>query len=377
MLNAGTQPLSVTFTPSSTNYKSVTQPNSIIVNQATPVVTWATPASIVYGTTLSSTQLNATASVTGTFAYTPAAGQLLDAGIDKTLSVTFMPADQVNYNTPVTTTALITVTGSILREYWPTAPGTGIAVSAIPVNTPPTSTSQMTSFQGPLPTSGYGVGNNYGTRYRGYVCPTTTGNYTFWISSDNDGELWLSTDSNPANKTRIAHLTGAVTWSNFMQYTSQQSIAINLVAGQKYYIEALHKEDQGGDQLLIGWRTPLMAANAAPVIIPGSVLSPYTTGGARMSTENLTESTSPRMQVFPNPSTGKVFVRFTTTATEYASVNMYNMWGGLAHPLFAGTVAAGEEKQIEMDGGQFATGMYIIRLVTPNKVDFQKVILQK
>ena len=37
----------------------------INVNQATPTITWATPAAITYGTALSSTQLNATASVAG------------------------------------------------------------------------------------------------------------------------------------------------------------------------------------------------------------------------------------------------------------------------------------------------------------------------
>jgi hypothetical protein len=38
--------------------------------RATPTSTWASPASIVYGTPLSSAQLDATASVPGTFTYT-------------------------------------------------------------------------------------------------------------------------------------------------------------------------------------------------------------------------------------------------------------------------------------------------------------------
>ncbi len=45
----------------------------------TPVVAWSTPSAVTYGTALSATQLDATASyngttVPGTFAYTPAAG---------------------------------------------------------------------------------------------------------------------------------------------------------------------------------------------------------------------------------------------------------------------------------------------------------------
>ena len=65
--------------------------------KATPVITWATPADIVYGTALSATQLNATADVAGSFIYTPAAGAKLNAGANQTLSVTFTPTDTANY----------------------------------------------------------------------------------------------------------------------------------------------------------------------------------------------------------------------------------------------------------------------------------------
>ena len=76
-LNAGTDTLSVVFTPTdAVDYTTATANVSIVVSQATPVITWANPAGITYGTALSATQLNATASVAGTFAYTPAAGTM-------------------------------------------------------------------------------------------------------------------------------------------------------------------------------------------------------------------------------------------------------------------------------------------------------------
>ena len=65
---------------------------------STPTITWPAPASIVYGTPLSAAQLDATASVPGTFAYSPAAGTVLKAGND-TLSVTFTPTDSTDYTT--------------------------------------------------------------------------------------------------------------------------------------------------------------------------------------------------------------------------------------------------------------------------------------
>ena len=49
--------------------------------KTTPLITWATPAPIVQGTTLSGAQLNATANVPGTFVYTPSAGTVLPAGV--------------------------------------------------------------------------------------------------------------------------------------------------------------------------------------------------------------------------------------------------------------------------------------------------------
>ena len=65
--------------------------------QTTTTIAWAKPASITYGTALSGTQLDATASVPGTFAYTPPLGTVLKAGSDQTLSVTFTPTNAINY----------------------------------------------------------------------------------------------------------------------------------------------------------------------------------------------------------------------------------------------------------------------------------------
>jgi hypothetical protein len=65
----------------------------------TPVITWANPADIIYGTLLSTTQLNATADVEGTFAYTPNIGTLLGVGANQVLKVFFTPTNTVTYDT--------------------------------------------------------------------------------------------------------------------------------------------------------------------------------------------------------------------------------------------------------------------------------------
>src|SRR6185369_11263293 len=78
---------------------------AINVLKATPVVTWATPADITYGTALSTTQLNASANVPGSFVYNPVAGTVLDAG-SHALSVTFTATDAANYTTTTATTTI-------------------------------------------------------------------------------------------------------------------------------------------------------------------------------------------------------------------------------------------------------------------------------
>lgn len=120
------------------------------------------------------------------------------------------------------------------------------------------------------------VGDHYGTRMFGYVHPPQSGSYVFWIAGDDHCELWLSSDSDPANKVLIAEVPGWANPQEWTKYAEQQSAPISLTAGNRYYIEALQKEHQGGDNLAVGWQLP-DAAMERP--IPGARLSPYDPGG--------------------------------------------------------------------------------------------------
>ena len=106
VLNAGSQTLNVTFTPTSTSdYTTATASVLLQVNQANPLVTWPAPAAITYGTPLSSKQLDAKANVAGGFVYSPTAGAVLNGG-GQTLSAQFTPSNS-NY---------ATVTGSVTLQ---------------------------------------------------------------------------------------------------------------------------------------------------------------------------------------------------------------------------------------------------------------------
>jgi len=95
----------VTATVTNPNYTgSATQ--SLTITKATPSIRWATPASIRDGTALSASQLNATASVAGSFVYSPPSGTTLATGAHA-LQVSFTPTDTANYNSVSTSVSLL------------------------------------------------------------------------------------------------------------------------------------------------------------------------------------------------------------------------------------------------------------------------------
>jgi len=121
------------------------------------------------------------------------------------------------------------------------------------------------------------AGQDYwGARGRAFLTPTATGDYTFWTASDDDSELWLSTDDNPANAKMICNVEG---WCNYQNWEgtgqapgpNRKSAPVSLVAGQKYYIELLFSDGTGGGHASIGWAGPGLGEK--PVVLKGDVLT--------------------------------------------------------------------------------------------------------
>jgi hypothetical protein len=148
----------------------------------------------------------------------------------------------------------------IVRQWW-----SGITTGSVVVdltNNPnypyqPAGSELRETFEGPT-----NWADDYGTRMFGWLTPPQTGDYTFWIASDDASELRLSTDVDPADARMIA---GVNAWTNPREWTketNQKSAAVTLQAGQKYYIEALHKEGIGGDNLAVSWQGGPIAAQA-------------------------------------------------------------------------------------------------------------------
>jgi hypothetical protein len=174
VLGAGSQPLSVIFTPSDTaDYATAQAAASIVVNPATPTITWATPSAIPYGTALSAAQLNASSTVAGTFVYSPAAGTVLNTGT-QTLTATFTPSNTTNYS-PVTTNVTLTVNKLTPVVSWapPAAITQGTALSATQLD----ATASVAGTFVYTPAAGSILSAGSQTLTVNFT-PTNTGNYT-------------------------------------------------------------------------------------------------------------------------------------------------------------------------------------------------------
>ncbi len=113
---------------------------------------------------------------------------------------------------------------------------------------------------------------NYGQWIRGWIIPPETGGYRFYIASDDQSELWLSTGRDPAAKVLACSVPD---WTNHRQwdrFPTQQSAVIQMAADTPYYFEVYQVEGNGGDHLSVAWQRPSMAADAKE-IIGGAVLS--------------------------------------------------------------------------------------------------------
>lgn len=96
----------------------------------------------------------------------------------------------------------------------------------------------------------------YVDRLRGRIVVPADGEYTFFLSADDSGELWFSSDGAPEHAQKIAVLTEWAELHDFTRYPSQKSAPIYLRAGQICYIECLHEQQQGNSSLSVVWSGP-------------------------------------------------------------------------------------------------------------------------
>lgn len=144
--------------------------------------------------------------------------------------------------------------GKVLKETWTGITGTGTgALTSSPAypNHPSIIDLIDDLLVAPNPNK------NYGTRLRTLLRPPVSGNYTFWIASNNSSKLFLGSNDTAASKSRIAYLNSYAAFQEWTKEPTQQSQPIYLEAGNAYYLEVLHKANTSGDDhVAVAWQKP-------------------------------------------------------------------------------------------------------------------------
>jgi len=208
--------------------------------------------------------------------------------------------------------------GKALFEYWFDIGGTSVSPDLRDnVNFPatPSQTELRDSLKSPADWK-----DNYGARGRALLTPPETGDYTFWVSGDDNCQLWLSTDDKPFNAQLIAEVPGWTPVETWDWYAEQKSVLIPLKAGQKYYVEVLLKEGGGGDSITAAWSGP--GIGAGPVVITGAYLTAVEAGSP---------GTNPALA--PNPASGTI--EWVTPLLQWKSGKNVAL-----HNIYMGTTAA-------------------------------------
>lgn len=159
--------------------------------------------------------------------------------------------------------------GVVYRDYWTGIEGLSVSDLRADARFPgsPSGFDEMTSLKGPT-----GWGGKYGARVEALISPRVSGSYVFYVSSDDQSELWLSEDATPAKKRMVAAVNSATAQLQWGKLAEQKSISIPLEAGKSYYLELLYKAGNYGDHFAVGWSLP---GESAVSVIGQEYIRPY------------------------------------------------------------------------------------------------------
>lgn len=115
----------------------------------------------------------------------------------------------------------------------------------------------------------WGAGESFGLFAWAWIVPEKTGDYVFWISSDNQGELFLGENGSADSARVIAKVPGYTLYQQFDRFPEQKAAPVRLEAGKVYYIAAAMKQGWGSAHLSVAWQGPGFERQ----IVPGSVLT--------------------------------------------------------------------------------------------------------
>lgn len=176
------------------------------------------------------------------------------------------------------------------------------------------------------------AGENYGQRLTGWLVPSQSGNYVFYLAADDQAQVYLSPDDNPAHKQLLVEEPGWSTWRDWessAQNPSRVSASIPLLQDQHYFLEVLHKEGTGGDHVALAWELP---GGTAPHNGDPPIGQPYLVYRSEMRELILTvrPEGSGSITVDPPPPVGGLYTDGTALrlTARGAAGYQFTGWGG-------------------------------------------------
>jgi hypothetical protein len=97
---------------------------------------------------------------------------------------------------------------------------------------------------------------NFSARICGEIIAPQSGDYHFWIAAGGPAELWVSSDSSPANKIEIAAVTSTTPYRKWPHASEAESQTITLIRNAHYYFEIRQRQPKGSTQLHVRWQLP-------------------------------------------------------------------------------------------------------------------------
>jgi hypothetical protein len=230
----------------------------LFTNSVTVTLADATPGATVYFTLDNSTPTTNSPIYTAPFVVSNTTAVKVFAVKPGSISSPMIAATFIN------SASLIFSPGFVKQEFYSGATRANLENPSF--TTPPTKVTYLTSFETPS-----GQGSSYAERVSALFTAPQTTNYVFFLASDDDSDLFLSTDSTPANKHLIAQET---VWSNSRQWltsggnsvlaskrsdtfastTWPTGNTISLTAGVQYYLEGVHHQGSGGDGFAVTFK---------------------------------------------------------------------------------------------------------------------------
>ncbi len=255
-------------------------------------------------------------------------------------------------------------TGQVKAEYWYNI--SGAFISNIPINETPDEIKTFDNFE-----IESNLTDNYGVRIRGYICPPITGNYVFYISSNNQGAIYLSTDESPQNTSLTAYVYNYTNFRDWYRFSTQESNPIYLEENNQYYIEVYVKEDRYTDHLSVGWELP---DNTTELPMPGTRFIPYEgiSSGAQLNISNANIHTfdeedveifEPEVDIYPNPFEDELFVEVKDFSDKSVRIRLINILG---KEIWRGI---GKTNEIISINQEISAGLYFI------KIEYDDIVL--